>query len=407
MKKSFIITFLVLFYNASLLAQDSLAIRVDSISEYQQNVQSPKYKTFFNLGLWNTISTNGYKTKYYTNNISFNLVYGRSENVSGFAFSGLYNQITKAKGVVISPFSNVENISGVQIGGMQMGDCLNGVQIGGIHVARDIKGIQIGGLNNVIWNMQGTQIGIINLAYKNIRGAQIGFFNNSEKIKGVQIAMGNEADTLVGVQIGGFNYAKVMKGLQIGIINISDNNKYPIGLVNIVKSGGDMNLALTFDDMQNMVVSFRSGGQSLYGIVGFGYNIYSPHTHFVLEGGLGAHIQLSDKFRIDTEIIAGILTKIRTSIRVGEQSKEEEEREKEILRNYDHKTLYRFVYRVLPAYNINSNINIFAGPTLNFLQTSKLDNLKLFSSHSLWKDYSPNSFKQLYIGWMIGVGYRF
>lgn len=405
MKKQLtLILLLTLFHTVSLFSQDDLSVRRDSSSEHSQE----RYKRVINLGIWDKISTNGDNTKYYTNNISLNLVYGQSENISGFAFSGLYNRIeSKAQGVVIAPFGYIPKMDGLSIAGMQHIEYMDGVQIGGINVVGDAKGIQIGGANWAENNVDGVQIGGFNSVNKALMGVQLGFRNSSVKATGAQIGfLGNETDTLAGVQIGAVNQARTMRGMQIGIINISDGNKYPIGLVNIVKNG-EMNIALTFDDMQNTVTSFRSGGQYLYGVVGFGYNFNSPHTHFVFEGGFGAHIQLNNRFRIDTEIIASTLTKIRTSIRFGEQSEEEKEREEEIRRNYDNKTLYRFVYRILPIYRFNNKFSIMAGPTLNYIQTSKMDNIALFPSHSLWKEYNSKTLKQLYIGWMAGVSYRF
>lgn len=376
MKKQLtLLLLLILFYPMSLFSQDDLSVKPDSSFEHSQE----RYRRMLNLGIWEKISTNGDDTKYYTNNISLNLVYGQSENISGFAFSGLYNRIeSKAQGVVIAPFGYIPKMDGLSIALMQHIEYMDGVQIGGF-----------------------------NSVNKALMGVQLGFRNSSVKATGAQIGfLGNETDTLAGVQIGAVNHARTMRGMQIGIVNISDGNKYPIGLVNIVKNG-EMNIALTFDDMQNTVTSFRSGGQYLYGVVGFGYNFNSPHTHFVFEGGFGAHIQLSNRFRIDTEIIASTLTKIRTSIRFGEQSEEEKEREEEIRRNYDNKTLHRFVYRILPIYRFNNKFSIMAGPTLNYIQTNKMDNIALFPSHSLWKEYNSKTLKQLYIGWMAGISYRF
>lgn len=408
MKKAFLIVLLIIFSNLLLLSQDSLAINNEPIVEHQQNKESLSQRAFINLGVWDKISTNGKATKNYTNNVSLNLVFGQSENVYGLAFSGLCNSIVdEARGVVISPFNITRTTKGVQIGGVQAADDVNGLQIGVVNVAEELSGVQFGGFINASKiTTKGAQVGGFNQAYGSMSGVQLGFMNGAVKSKGLQIGAGNLADTVTGVQIGAINCNAEISGLQIGVVNISNNNKYPIGLINIIKDG-ELNLALTFDDMQNMVASFRSGGRYLYGIVGFGYNLYSPQAHFVFEGGLGAHILFSDRFRIDTEIIASTLTKIRTSIKFGEQSEEEKEREEEIYRNYDFKTIYRFAYRILPSYKINDRFNIFAGPTLNYLQTSKMDNRKIFPSHSLWKDYNDKTLKQLHIGWMMGVGYTF
>lgn len=408
MKKTFLIVLLGIFSNLLLLSQDSLAINNEPIVSLQQKEDSLNLKAFINLGVWDKISTNGELTGDYTNNLSLGLIYGQAESVYGLAFSGLCNGIgNEARGVVISPFNFTRKTKGVQIGGIQGAEDVDGLQIGVVNVAEEVRGLQLGGFINASKiAMKGVQIGGFNHSYGSQSGVQLGFMNGAIKSKGLQIGAGNLADTITGVQIGAINCGSEIAGLQIGVVNISNNNKYPIGLINIIKEG-ELNLALTFDDMQNLVASFRSGGRYLYGILGFGYNLYSPEAHFVFEGGFGAHLSFSDRFRIDTEIIASTLTKIRTSVKFGEQSEEEKEREREINRNYDHKTIYRFAYRVLPSYKINDRFNVFAGPTLNYLQTSKMDNRKLFPSHSLWKDYNDKTLKQLYIGWMMGVGYTF
>ena len=308
-----------------------------------------------------------------THSLTLNLLGGNSENQYGLVIGTLCNIIdNKAYGIQIAGLFN--------------------------SVANQGKGLAVAGLFNIYKSHIGTQIASFNSAEK-MRGVQIGFNNQSDDIKGVQIGFlnGNEEFQVLKVlQIGVFNITN--SGFQIGLLNISENNQYPLGLVNIVKNG-EMNVGLAYDEIGNVIAQFHSGSRCLYGIVGLGYNIKSSFNHFVLQGGIGAHLNFSSKFRINTEVsIKGLG---RTFIYFGKDEEEYEKRKKE----FDFKILTGYSLGIFPSYKFAEKYELFGGPTLNYLQTKTLDNSYLFPSHYIWQDFNPISLKQLYIGYSVGLKY--
>jgi len=307
-----------------------------------------------------------------THNLTFNLLTGWSENQYGLVIGTLGNVIeNKAYGVqVVGLFNRVEQGRGLAVSGF--------------------------------WNSYKSHIGVqiagFNYAEK-MRGVQIGFYNQSADIKGVQIGFLNGVDrlqTLKGLQIGIANMTN--GGFQIGLVNISEDNQYPLGLVNIIKNG-EMNVGLAYDEIGNIIAQFYSGSRYLYGIVGIGYNTKSSFNHFVFQGGIGAHLNFSPKFRISTELSIKGLS--RTFVYIGRDEEKYEEKKKE----FDFKTLTGYSLGIFPSYKLSEKIELFGGPTLNYLQTKTLDNIYLFPSNYIWQDFNSISLKQLYVGYSVGLKY--
>jgi len=298
-------------------------------------------KRFFNLGLIGIWSTNGEYTNETTNNISISLIHGSSKNVYGFC---------------LAPFSYIES------------------------------------------SIHGLQVGLSNGAAK-VRGMQIGFANGTGDLKGMQIGGFNFIeDGSGGIQLGFGNYRK-SGGLQIGIVNIADHNDYPIGIINIIKEG-HMNLGMSIDEMSNLMVTFRSGGKYMYGVAGVGYSFASSLNQFIFEGGIGAHVYISDRLRIDTEIVAASIGKLY--MYTGDS--EEAERK---AKDYDYKHAFRASIRFLPTYRFGKHIEVFGGPSLNYLQSQCLENEKIFPSNYMWRNFSSTSLTQMHWGWTAGVQYKF
>ena len=210
--------------------------------------QNDTKKAVVHLSFWDPIGTNGKEAKNFTNVFSFNVLYGLSKSEQAFTLSGLASVIK-------------EDASGVQIAGLTnvIGDSASGVQIAGLAntVGDSASGVQIAGLVNAIGDdAYGLQIaGLVNATGANIYGLQIaGIGNKSANVEGMQIA-------------GIFNKAKKVKGVQLGVVNIAESSDYPIGVVNLIKDG-EKGIVLTFDELQNLTATFRSGGRILYGIVG-------------------------------------------------------------------------------------------------------------------------------------------
>jgi hypothetical protein len=134
-----------------------------------------------------------------------------------------------------------------------------------------------------------------------------------------------------------------------------------------------------------MVVSFRSGGKIMYGIVGMGYNHKANGNSLVLEGGMGVHINVTSRFGINQEI---------TGEMIGISSKGEN-------------MAWKSGYSLLPAFRITPHFEIFGGPGIHYLQTQNMSNAELFPSRSLWKKYDASKLRQVYAGYRIGVQYVF
>lgn len=302
--------------------------------------------------------TNGLNAIDYTNNFSLNMLAGLSKNEYGFALGGLANVI-------------MNNACGVQIAGLgnYIGNEANGVQMGGLGniIGHDGKGAQFAGL----WNKS-----------ESYRGAQFaGLMNMTDDCSGAQFAgLLNLSGDVSGCQFAGLvNVAKNVEGAMFaGLINIADSCDYPVGLINIMRKG-EKSLALSYSEMGNILLTFRSGGRVLYGILGVGLNVKSKNDLFVLTGGLGAHINCSSKFRINNEIQSSFLS-LFTKSYVNHHS-----------------------YSLLPAFRFHPHFEIFAGPSLNYMESNNLNNKNLFPDHSLWKKQTSSSIRQLYVGYQAGV----
>ncbi|HLD79048.1 MAG TPA: hypothetical protein VJA18_00640 [Candidatus Nanoarchaeia archaeon] len=180
---------------------------------------------------------------------------------------GLYNDVPAGedfKGLQAGIISLVgQNFSGAQIG------VLNGVDSGAVY------GLQVGVVNAA--DISGAQVGVLNITTQ-IYGLQIGGANLSLKfdkdpgsVRGAQVGVWNYARDLDGGQAGLFNYVKEeINGLQLGALNIAgdDFNGVQIGLICYAKDGNYLQLG---------VLTFRGGDRKWY-------NKFSPFIGFSANG---------------------------------------------------------------------------------------------------------------------------
>lgn len=52
---------------------------------------------------------------------------------------------------------------------------------------------------------------------------------------------------------------------------------------------GEKSFGLSVDEQQTTLLSFRSGGKKLYGIIGLGYNFKNKEEVYSYEAGFGIH----------------------------------------------------------------------------------------------------------------------
>jgi hypothetical protein len=324
------------------------------------------------------LGTNGVESATYENKVSINILAGVSRSEKVFTFGGLANIILQdARGFQFTGMYNHvgNNGEGILLSGLvnSVNGKYNGSQISGLvnRVKGDYNGLQLAGLANYVGeSYNGLQFaGLMNCVKGDYIGMQLAGLTNISK-------------NTVGLQISGLlNIAKKAKGLQLaGLLNIADSSDCSIAIINLIKNG-EKSIAFTYDETGSVIVSFRSGGKVTYGIIGLGYNHKSSNTLFVIESGLGAHINCSPRFRINNEL------KIENAI------------------SSKHNTS-KSGYYLLADYKL-AHLSVFAGPSINYMYSNDINNADMFSGISLWKKSNLSKQKQVFIGYQFGIQYIF
>lgn len=329
-----------------------------------------KHSTF-HLSFVPPLSTNGIKAYEYTNGTSFNLLAGISRNEENFSFAGLSNVITNdAKGFQFAGLSNFigNNGRGMLFSGIAniTKGSYNGFQFAGLGniVKDDVAGFQFAGLINTAKKVSGFQFaGVINIA-ENVSGFQFaGVMNKAKNVNGVQFA---------------------------GLINIAENSDYPIGLVNIIKNG-EKSIAVTYNEVGSILATFRSGGKVTYGIIGVGYNHKTSGRSYATEAGFGIHINCLPWFRINNELKVACFGASDNLF---------------IINDDRLNTVIHTNYSILPAFKISPHIELFGGPSLNYMNSGNA-NKDLEFGHSIWEKTGTTRLQQIYIGYQVGIQYIF
>lgn len=347
----------------------------------------------FQLSFVPPLSTQGTQAIHYNNAVSINILAGVSKRVSVLSFSGLGMYVKEdlsgfhlsglgtyaggdGGGVMLSGlFNGISDYNGFQLAGLvNKAKVMNGIQLAGLTNLRrgDTQGFQLGGLVNIASGYNGVQLG--------------GLVNIVSDLKGFQLAgLVNRANDVTGFQIAGLvNKARRVKGAQLaGLVNIAEKSDYPIGLINIIKEG-EMSVGATYNEIGSSVLAFRSGGRILYGIIGVGYNHKMKEDHLVVEAGLGAHIPISSRFRINNELRVQNMTDFS---------------------NEDQ--LWYSSMAIMPAFKIFPCLELYGGPSVNYMQTENSDYGYMFPDHSFWKGKSDKRQEQRFFGFNVGIHFLF
>ena len=308
-------------------------------------------------------TTNVKKAKEYTNAFSINLLVGISKNERSLALAGVGNVISN-------------NATGLQIAGVSnyIGNTGNGIAVAGVaNMSKgSYNGIQVSGVYNYSGSGNGIAVaGVTNMSKDSFIGLQLsGVTNIAGDVKGLQFA-------------GVANIAKKVKGVQFAsILNVAEESNFPIAFVNIIKNG-KMGVALSYDMMNNTMLSFRSGGKYTYGILGVGYNnLVNDGSKVVAEAGYGIHIPVTDWIEINNEFKA-------TSVGFS-----------------DDKTCFNASYLLAPSFTFLNHYNIFGGASFNYFMSDYVNSNDLIPNKYLWsKDGNYN--QRMYIGYQIGLQYVF
>ncbi len=367
------------------------------------------------VGIIYPLSTNGTDAPECSNRFSLHLISGVSRNETAFCLSGISGVVRQnAQGLMLS---GITNIVGNQARGAQVAGILNlapktseGAAIAGIaNISGEMRGAQVAGFANIVHRGEGAQVagfmnkaqttdaqvaGFLNLAQSTDAVQVAGFANVSAKGSGTQVAgFANLSGKAQGVQLAGFgnlsrgdaqsqvagfiNIARKVKGVQVaGFINIAEESDYPIGLINIIKNG-EKQIGASIDESGVSMLSFRSGGRYLYGILGVGYNFKEDNARYALEGGIGFHIPIVRYFRANVEMTGGVLSDLQ------------------------HNVYYKSGFRVLAAYKVANRIEFFAGPSVNNLSYERdQDDIR---DQYLWQHKGRHNINGIYIGGIAGI----
>ncbi len=320
------------------------------------------------IGFIYPLSTNGTDAAQCDNAFSLHLLAGVSRNEHAFVLSSISTIVKEdASGAAISGISN------------HIGGDANGVQIAGVaNTTGSSSGASIAGVANISGDAVVQIAGVANVA-SNCDAAQISGLVNVAKDAGVQVAgLVNKADE-VNTQIAGLiNIGGKVKGVQIaGLINIAEECDYPIGLINIVKNG-ERQIGLTIDETLTTMLTFRSGGKKLYGIIGAGMNWKYEGARYALEGGIGLHVPVSKVFKVNIEGVTGALSDMSSEV------------------------YFKSSTRLLAALKVAPGVEVFAGPVVNFLNYEEGKSDKLVSNF-IWENSRYGNFTGFYAGCIGGI----
>ena len=335
------------------------------------------------------------KAKEYTNAFSINLLVGISKNERSLALAGISNVIANnATGLQIASVSNyIGNAGyGIAIAGVTNINkgIYNGIQVGGVYnYSGSGNGIAVAGVANM---SKGSYNGIQVSAVYNYSGsgngiAVTGVANMSKgAYNGLQLSgVTNIAGDVKGLQFAGvMNIAKKVKGVQFAtILNVAEESDFPIAFINIIKNG-KMGVALSYDNMNNTMLSFRSGGKYTYGILGVGYNNkVNDGSNIVAEAGYGIHIPITNWLEINNEFKA-------TSLGFS-----------------NDKVCYNASYLLAPSFTFLNHFNVFGGANFNYLYSNYVNSDDLFPNKCLWEKDNSDNKQRMFIGYQIGLQYVF
>lgn len=289
------------------------------------------------------VSSNGTSAAAISNDFSIHALSGVSKNENVLSIAGISNHIR-------------QDGRGVQVAGLlnQVGNSASGVQVAGLgnFIKKDAKGLQLAGLTNISGPAEIQISGLLNRA-DDVRGLQIaGLINKARKVKGVQVA---------------------------GLINIAESSNYPIGIINVIKNGKQA-IGLSYDETGTGLLTYRSGGGVLYGLIGLGYNLSSERSknYYAFEVGIGAHLVKRRSFLVNAETFTQSLTDFS---------------------DFSHS---KHGIRVLPTLHIANRLEIFAGPAFNLTQF-KTGNGPFPDKKYFWTKEKRDCFTGMSIGYVGGV----
>ncbi len=253
MKKLKLVSILILLVSIQLVAQEN-----DSLKTRKAQV------TFAY-----PIGSSGMSSMEYSNNFSFNILYGLNGGVNGVEIGSLLNYNKgEVKGFQLSGVSNINT--------------------------EYSKGFLLSGVSNIcLDSTTGVFVsGVLNYSKQKSTGFQLATMNFT----------GNE---FKGFQLGVINYAKKLKGVQLGVINFLNDGTsgIPVGIVNIVKNGY-YEFELTGGEAIYSNFSYKMGVDRFYTIYKAGLSSYNNNPVYSFGLGFGSSLSIAEKQKLSIDLSA-------------------------------------------------------------------------------------------------------
>lgn len=232
--------------------------------------------------------------------VSLNLLGGLAYGVEGFELGAVTN-ITRhhVYGAQIAAGANVNLgvLEGVQLAG---GGNWNSGRVDGAQVS--------GGVNVAGARVEGAQVtGGANIAHGDVRGVQLAGGANvaTGHLRGLQLTGGvNYAGSGAGLQVGAVNLVRgALDGVQVGVVNVADDTRFSLGLVNVVREGRT-HIEASADDGGFAFATLKHGGSRWHYLYSVGGHPLGGDRAWAAGLGIGAHNPLNDRLFLDLDFLA-------------------------------------------------------------------------------------------------------
>ncbi|NOQ73416.1 MAG: hypothetical protein GQ574_15530 [Crocinitomix sp.] len=350
------------------------------------------------------LGTNGIDSPKYSNNVSFNVLYGINGGVHGVEFGGLVN--TNLGDVTGAQFAGIANINTKKTNGIICAgianivkDTSNSVSFAGITnlYGKSAVGLHFAGIANTVnGSLIGAQFGgIVNTTNGNVIGAQFAGISNTVNgnFTGMQAAGISNVVTgdVIGAQMGLINHGKKIKGFQLGLINVAEEFEkgVPFGLISFVKNGYHA-IEISGGEAIYANLNYKMGVDQLYTIYKVGYTANGSENYLTYGLGFGSMLSITEKVKLSLDLSANHILQQSFSPRLN------------ILSRAD--AAFRF--------HLTDHIGIFAGPSFNvYVSEFNLDseNTALNVPYTLFEEnwWNNEGSTSIWVGANAGVSIRF
>ncbi|MFN8256888.1 MAG: hypothetical protein U0W24_14430 [Bacteroidales bacterium] len=301
-------------------------------AQQENNVKSRKVQVTFAY----PVGSNGSGAMQYSNNFSFNILYGLNGGVNGAEIGSIFNYNKgEVKGFQLAGVSNVNtgNSKGFLLGGVSntVDNSTSGMLISGVIniLNGNSKGFLLSGVSNIVKDSStGASIsGVVNILNGNSKGFLLSGVSNIVKdslagasIAGVinytnQCSKGFHLSTLNicindfnGFQLGVFNYSRKINGVQLGVINLDGNAEkgFPIGVLSIVKDGL-YEIEMAAGEVIYANLNYKMGVDRIYTIYKLGYSSYNNHPVYSAGLGFGSNLSFSEKQKLCIDLSCNMI----------------------------------------------------------------------------------------------------